>query len=155
MSFRGAGPIGKVGEIPAAARVGKSARYWPMTMDEQHLSNALPTRKEAAQFIERERYGWDPNGGHRIKPGQPGYNVYDDEGEFEERTRTPAEARAYLATRYDEQALKFPLMRKNIDKAGYIRTNLKAAQHYSVKVGSSRSKGARTTDRAARRRGVR
>lgn len=52
---------------------------------------------------------------------------------FEKRTRTIEEARAFLAERYEEQNLKFPLGR-DIPKDVYIRVNECSALVYFVEV---------------------
>ena len=69
-----------------------------------------------------------------ITKGMSDYNPADDEGEFEIRHRTPAEARAACAARWEGQSAKFPYGMRNIDRRGYIQVNWRAAQRYAVKV---------------------
>jgi len=50
---------------------------------------------------------------------------------YKRMIRTESEAKIFLEGRYDEQAEKFPLLRK-IPKAEYVAVNLKAARRYYV-----------------------
>ena len=48
--------------------------------------------------------------------------------------RTVAEARVALSERYDEQRLRFPLLRDTATKEQYIAVNLNAARTYYKEV---------------------
>jgi len=50
------------------------------------------------------------------------------------KTRTPFEAALALSQRYEEQALAYPTMRRDIPKERYISVNLMAAQTFYEEV---------------------